>query len=520
MAADLVVVNGRVWPPGSGATAVAIAGEAILAAGGDRAMRDLASPGARVIDAGGGSILPAFNDAHVHFLNGARGLSGLDLFACPDLEAVEAAIRGRVAELAPGAWLAGRGWQYALFPGGMPDRDRLDRLCPGRPAFLEAYDGHTAWVNGPALALAGLTGEADAGGILKEERMALVEGLLPAPTREQDLASLRRAIAMAHSRGVVSVQEAGAGQDQVALYRALRDGGELTLRVRLGFDLPPGLSEAELLRRLDGYRELDGDLDGRQLSGGILKAFADGVVESRTAAMLEPYQGGTDRGRPNWDWAELARAVAAAAGRGWQVQIHAIGDAAVRVALDAFAATAPGRRHRVEHVETIAAADLARFGGEGVVASMQPAHAEPGRNLLEAWAPQVGPERAARAWAWRSIAAAGGALAFGSDWPVVPMDPARALHVAVTRTTAGGDPAGGWQPAERLSLAAAVHAHTASAAHAEHAESWKGSLLPGMAADLAILHQDLEHPGCDLAGVTVAATIAGGRLVYEGPAAS
>ena len=491
-----------------------------MAVGTDAEIRELAAPGARVLDAAGGSVIPAFNDAHVHFLSGSRSLAGLDLFGAADTAAVQAAIEAFLAAGKAGAWLVGRGWQYAAFPGGMPALDLLDRACPDRPAYLEAYDGHTAWVNSFALRAAGASGEALGTGILKEAAMATVERVLPAPSFEEDGAALRRGMALAATRGVGSVQEAGAGQEQLELYRALRERGELTLRIRLGFDLPPGLTAAELARRLAEYTESSAGLDGRWLSGGILKAFADGVVESRTAALLQPYEGVESRGEPNWDWPELRRAVAEAHRCGWQVQVHAIGDAAVRAALDAFeAAAAEGapadRRHRVEHVETVAAADLPRFGQLGVIASMQPSHAEPGRNLREAWAPRIGAERAGRGWAWGSILRNGGRLAFGSDWPVVGLDPRHALHVAVHRTTVADEPAGGWLPGERISLAEAVAAHTEGAAYAEGAEGWKGSHRLGQVADLALLGEDLSRPGLELPALKVRATVVGGRVVYE-----
>ena len=523
--ANLLIVNGRLWPPRPGRTALAVAGESIVALGTDAEIRELAAPGARVLDAAGGTVIPAFNDAHVHFLSGSRSLSGLDLFGALDLAAVRAAIEAFLAGGKAGPWLVGRGWQYAAFPGGMPALELLDRACPERPAYLEAYDGHTAWVNSPALRLAGASGEALRTGILKEAAMATVERVLPAPTFEEDLAALRRGMAVASARGVGSVQEAGAGQDQRALYQALRERGHLTLRMRLGFDLPPGLTAAAWEQRLDEYAESSVGLDGRWLSGGILKAFADGVIESRTAAMLRPYEGVESLGEPNWDWSELRRAVVEAQRRGWQVQVHAIGDAAVRAALDAFEAAAAERppvalRHRVEHVETISAADLPRFGRLGVIASMQPSHAEPGRNLREAWAPRLGAERAGRGWAWGSILRTGGRLAFGSDWPVVPLDPGHALHVAVHRTTAAGEPAGGWLPGERVTLPEALSAHTEGSAYAERAEAWKGSLRPGQVADRALLGEDLSRPGLELPALKIRATVVGGRVVYEegGPA--
>jgi predicted amidohydrolase YtcJ len=252
------------------------------------------------------------------------------------------------------------------------------------------------------------------------------------------------------------------------------------------------------------------------ISTGILKAFADGVVESRTAAMLEPYEGTNGRGEALWGPDELAAVVRAADARGWQVQVHAIGDAAIRQALDAFAATTPGRRHRVEHIEAPAPADIGRFAELGVIASMQPQHAEPNRNLFDVWSPNLGPARSANGWPWRSISGSGGRLAFGTDWPVVPLDPAASLHVAVNRQTRSGQPPGGWLPDQRLSLDEALAAWTSGSAYAEHSDDVKGSLSEGMLADLAILDRDVSAtPRSELGSLNVTATIVGGQVVYE-----
>jgi hypothetical protein len=217
-----------------------------------------------------------------------------------------------------------------------------------------------------------------------------------------------------------------------------------------------------------------------------------------------------------WAADELARAVHAADARGWQVQIHAIGDAAIRSALDAFTGCKAGRRHRIEHIEAPVASDIARFAQLGVIASMQPQHAEPVKNLLEIWAPNLGPERAARGWPWASIQSSGARLAFGTDWPVVPLDPAASLHVAVNRQTLRGDPPGGWLPDQRLSLADAIAAWTSGAAYAEHMEQRKGTLEVGMLADIAVLDRDLATtPMSEIFSIRVEATAVGGRLVYE-----
>jgi len=476
--ASLVVVNGRVWSQPS-ATAVAVDGERITAVGADVDV----SRATRVIDAGGATIVPAFNDAHVHFLMASRSLGQLDLFGVETTAEVER----RIVEYARSqhdGWIVGRGWLYSAFPDGMPTIELLDRLVPDRPAYIESFDAHTGWANSRALEIAG----APAGRVLiEEEAMRQMTRHIPRGGRAEDLDALRAGMRLAAARGVGSVQEAGNGLKQLALWQSLRESGELKVRVRLAFDMTPGTAMDEWARRLDDYDEARGGGD-RWISTGILKAFADGVVESRTAALLEPYADSDHRGEPLWEGGELAAAVRIADARGWQVQVHAIGDAAIRQALDAFEGTTPGRRHRVEHIESPDPSDVLRFARLGVVASMQPQHAEP--RLTEVWRRNLGTPRAMRGWPWRELHDSGARLAFGTDWPVVPLDPFASLGVA----------------SQRLTQAEAVDAWTSGSAYAEHAEHEKGELREGMLADIAVIDLDLEH---------VKATIVGGAVVYE-----
>ncbi len=507
--ATVAIHNGKVWHRGTPATAIAIAGDRIEVIGSDEEVRGLCDRRTDVIDARGGTVLPAFNDAHVHFLMGSRSLRELDLRGAETQPEVER----RVAEYAashPDGWIVGRGWFYSAFPGGMPSVELLDRLVPDRPAYVESFDAHTGWANTKAFEVSGLR----SGGVLKEAAMLGVTSHIPARTTAQDLEALRAGMRVAAKKGVGSVQEAGEGLGQLNLWGALEQAGDLTLRVRLAFDMVPGLDTSAWKKRLDEYEEARRQ-DG-WISTGILKAFADGVVESRTAALAEPYEGTTLRGDPLWGPQELAEAVRRADARGWQVQVHAIGDAAIRQTLDAFAGTASGRRHRVEHIEAPSPADLGRFAGLGVVASMQPQHAEPNRNLFEIWAPNLGPLRAANGWPWATILRSGGRLAFGTDWPVVPIDPAAGLHMAVNRQAVSGEPADGWLPEQRLALDQALAAWTSGSAYAEHAETWKGDLRMGMLADVAILDRDIATADMtELWAFGVTATIVGGRIVFR-----
>ena len=353
-------------------------------------------------DLGGRCLLPGFNDAHVHFLMGARNLQNLELSAETTLEGV---LR-RIAEFSrthpDRQWLLGRGWFYAVFPNGMPDRVMLDQVVPDRPAAVEAYDSHTTWVNTAALRRLGISDDTPnpprgeiqrdaaghATGILKETAMELVDPALPRKTIAQDIDSLSSAASLAFRHGLTSVQEAGGGRKQFEIYEALRASGRPMLRTRLGLRMEPGVTMADWERRLEEYEVASLPRRGDPwISAGIVKAFADGVIETGTAAMLAPYEGLTPGqpgayGFPYWEPGELTAAVRVADRRGWQIQVHSIGDGAVRLALDAFEHAAAtnrprDRRHRIEHIETIDAADIPRFGSLGVVASMQPYHADP-----------------------------------------------------------------------------------------------------------------------------------------------
>jgi predicted amidohydrolase YtcJ len=484
--------------------------------------------------------LPGFNDAHVHFLMGARYLQNLEL---SEETTVDGVVR-RIAEFARAHpdrdWLLGRGWFYAVFPNGMPDRALLDQVVPDRPMAIEAYDSHTTWVNSAALRRLGIDDDAPnpargeiqrdaagrATGILKEAAMELVDLALPARAIADDVESLAAAASLAFRHGLTSVQEAGGGTKQFEIYRALRASRRPMVRIRLGLRMEPGLAIADWERRLADYEAVSLPHRGDAwISAGIVKAFADGVIETGTAAMLAPYEGmQADQegacGYPQWEAGELAAAVQVADARGWQVQIHAIGDGAVRTALDAFGQAAASnqprdRRHRIEHIETIDAGDIPRFGSQGVVASMQPYHADPQPAQLDSYQSKIGPARASRGWPWNSIRRAGGRLAFGSDWPIVSFDPFLGLNSAVNRTTKDGRPPGGWLPHERLSLADALAGYTSGSAWAAHEDDIKGTLEAGMLADVVVIDRDLlAAPTSAIVDASVRATIVGGQLVY------
>ncbi len=547
--ADLLIVGGRLFiagvPTVGTPDAIAVREGRIAWIGHrDDGMRELRGPRTDVVDAHNGLITPGFDDAHIHLREGANELDRVDLFRLGALAEVQAAIAAHAAADPAAPWVLGKGWLYMAFPGGMPDRAQLDAVVPDRPTFMGCFDGHTGWANTAALQLAGIdrdtadppdgvivrdpaTGEAT--GALKEGAQDLVTRHIPRPTTTSTLDAMRRTIAALHAAGITAIQEAWAEPEDLGLWRTLRDEGALRVRARLALPMRPGGTIEEWRATLDDYDDLVGDVRGGEwLDAGILKGFADGVIEARTAAMLDPYVDDTSTGRPEWSAEDLDVFVAEADRRGWQVEIHAIGDAGIRMALDAYerAATAnpvrdPDRRHRVEHIEAIAAADVPRFAQLGVVASMQPYHADPSPNQVDVWAANIGPERAGRAWSWGSIRRGGGVLAFGSDWPVVPFDPIIALNSAVNRQTVDGLPRDGWLQSERLSVPDALTAYGHGSAYAAFADDRRGTLRVGADADLVVLDRDILAEGpSSIIGTTVALTVVAGQVVHRSEALS
>lgn len=535
-AADLLIVNGRVFAAdeaGTTAEGVAVRGNTILRIGSTTDLEALRGPETRVIDAKGGSILPGFNDAHVHFVSGGFALADVDLAGLTTLREVQAAI-STFATAQPGdGWLLGRGWLYSPFPGGSPTRAQLDEIVPDRPALMRCYDGHSIWVNSKALALAGITKDTpnppngeivkdprtgEPTGHLKEAAADLLDPVLPKPTEADRRAAIKAAVAHANQFGITSIQNAGGSAEEMALYEAAKRDGDLTVRAYLAFSASAATTEADADRMVETWQRLGDDATVRS---GIVKMFADGVIESRTAAMLAPYQNSTSAGEPNLSAADLERVVAMLDRRGLQVQIHAIGDRAIRMSLDALeraAAANPapsrGRRHRLEHIEAVAEDDIARFGALGIIASQQPMHVVLGdMNQVKPsgpWPDNIGAERFARAWAWQRIRAGGGRLAFGSDWPVATLEAGQGIWLAATRVTLPGG------PAQAMPMADVIRAYTAWAAYASFDDQRKGTLAPGMLADIAVLATDLfANPPRTATDVKVTTTVFDGKVVYE-----
>src|ERR1700730_3859976 len=450
--ADTIIASGKVYTGDSTqpwAQALAIRDGKIIAVGDEQTIFKLRSAATQVIEAGGHLVLSGFVDCHIHFLDGSLSLGRVNLEGAKDAADIQQRLRDYAAKHPGKDWVLGRGWNYAMFgPEALPHKKYLDEAFPDRPVFLEGYDGHTYWANSKALTLAGITRDTpdppngvilrdpathEATGALKEAAQDLVAKAAPEPTRAERLAALRAGIHWANENGLTRVHSAGQYFPQLELYDELRRHGGLTLRFYIAYFMDPPEMRPQDVEAIENARKKYQDA---WIDTNAVKFMVDGVIESHTAAMLEPYSDDPSlKGKLFWDPTKYSSAVAELDKRGLQLFTHAIAELSVRTALDAYQHAeevnhSSDRRPRIEHIETVTAADIPRFGKLGVIASMQPLHSYPNTDTLDVWARNAGPERASRAWSWKSIADAGGRYAFGSDWPVVTLNPWEGLQTA------------------------------------------------------------------------------------------
>jgi predicted amidohydrolase YtcJ len=497
----------------------------ILHAGSDDEVRRLApSDRCRWIDLGGRCVLPAFIDSHIHLLALGANLDRVALSGVASLEAVQQRVAAAARAAHPGEWVLGWGWDHSLWPGGrLPDRTLLDHVAPDVPVALRRKDGHLVWVNSAALAAARIRRETpdppggrigrfpdgEPNGLLFETAIDLIDRAIPEMTEAQAVRALQRAIAELHRVGVLGAHIPEGPLTLRALQR-LDQAGQLQLRATV----------------MLAYRSLDAALQtglrtgfgGGRLRIGPVKIFADGSLGSETAAMLEPFEGQPhNRGIMILSEKELQEAVARAAQGGLACAIHAIGDRANRVVLDAFEATRTdwqpaGLRQRIEHVQLLHPDDVGRLAALGVIASMQPIHATQDMELVD----RLWGKRGRYAYAFRSLLDRGTAIAFGSDAPVESADPLAGIYAAVTRRRADGTPSGGWHPEERISLIDAVRAYTAGAAWAAGDEGRLGSLAPRKRADFVVLSHDImASPPEVIPETRVVCSVFDGEVVYS-----
>jgi predicted amidohydrolase YtcJ len=532
---DVLFTGARVW---TGDTFVhgglALRGRRVLALG-DEALA-LRSSAREVVDLAGGLAMPAFGDGHAHPVQGGLEEAGPAVRSATSVQGVADAVR-LWAEANPDAdWVVGGSYDPALAPGGRFDARWLDEAVPDRPVVLRAADYHTVWCNSAALRRAGVDAATpdpaigwierrDDGtplGTLREwQACDLVLGAAPRPGPAEVEAGLRRGAERLAAAGISWVQDAWVDLDSGALeaYLALTARGELPVRAGLALRADPLLWREQAPAFVEARARVDAE-GGRRVRARTVKFFADGVVEGGTAALLEPYADDPhSHGMAVWDWAELREAAAAFDAEGFQLHVHAIGDAGIRAALDAVehVQAVNGRRDRrpvVAHTQVLQPQDAPRFGALGVIANFEPLWAQRDALMDELTAPRLGAERTAWQYPMASLLRSGARVSFGSDWPVSSEVPLEGIRVAVTRTTAEGLPAGGWLPHERLTTAQALAAYTAGVAY-QSFEDDRGVLEVGARADVVVLDRDVfELPPETVDEAKVVSTWCAGERTY------
>jgi len=529
MSPDLVLHNARILTsaaPRPATTALAVWRDRIAALGSDDDLLSWASPGTHVVDARGMPVCPGFWDCHVHLSSWAMLAGGrqVDLEGAGSLQEALERLRTAAPGVPAGGWLRGRGWDKNRWPEGrFPTAADLDAVTGDVPAALPSHDGHSLWANSAAMRIAAVgpdvadppggrvlrNADGTPSGLFQEAANGLVWPHVPEPTLAEITSALSEALPKASALGLVGLHNCESG-DGMRAVQSLRERGELPLRI-------VRYCPAHLLPELSGVGLWSGFGDEWVRLGGV-KAFLDGSLGAQTAAMLEPYEGSDDRGVLTMEYDELEQLLQRATDARLAVALHAIGDRAVHVALDAFAAVRARSegswpRHRIEHAQHLVSGDIQRFADLGITASMQPAHMLAD---IETCARYAGEQRSRWAFPLASLAAAGVNLAFGSDAPVETICPMMGIRSAMERRSWGGAPAGGWFPEERLTAEQAISGYTIGAAYAAGLEQTTGSLRAGNLADFVLLSHDIRSlPLDELQQVEVVATVVGGRAVHD-----
>ncbi len=540
--ADIVITGGKVFTADAEnpyAGAVAIRGNRIIAVGSERAVRRHIAPSlTRVIDAGGRTVIPGFNDAHAHF--GPVDPDYIELRYTTDPSLITRKVGEKAARSHKGELIYGGHWDHEMFiVPAWPSRELIDAVSPDNPVVLRRTDGHSALVNSFVLRESGITratpdpygGEimrdpvtGEPTGVLKESAMSLIRtGALPSVSdpdaeRDRELRGYLMALEQAAGYGITSIQIPGEASFEV--YDSLLAAALLTCRIDIGGTLTADPDRLERYERLRERYPLSGDW----IRFGYLKDFMDGTLGSATAMMFEPFEDEPDKsGLPQMSYEELERRVLAADSRGFQIGIHAIGPMANNWILNAFekAGEVNGvrdSRHRSEHAQILIEKDIPRFAELGVVASMQPVHCITDKRFAEK---RIGPERSRWAYAWKSLADNGARLAFGTDYTVEPLNPMEGLYAAVTRKDRKGEEGDGWFPMEKITMEKAIEYYTLGSAYAQFMEERKGMIRVGYLADITILSEDIFNiPEEMIMSVKADYTIVDGKIVYERKAES
>lgn len=529
--ADLAIVGARVrtldrqhpW-----ATAVAIKDGTIIEVGDDASMHEHCDANTEIIDARGASVVPGLVDSHQHPFMGAEASQGADLNGLTTLDEVRKALVAEHARRGEGAWIQGFGLDYNVFKGMEMDGSLIEDAVGGNPALITCIDFHTYLATPKALEIAGILGPREfegnaeivcrdgvpTGELHEIPAASLVQEMIPEPGDEERYLWYVEALRQQNAVGITGIHMMNGSPETHELLRWLEAEGDLTARVVAPFRIEPDTS-LEQMRELAAASEERGTL----WRGGVAKFFIDGVIDSGTAWLYEPdaMGGGT---APFWtDPSVYTEGVAIFARSGFQVATHAIGDRAVRHALDAYraAGAAPGVRHRIEHIETLKDEDLPRFAAEGVVASMQPLHMQwTDPDASDSWSQKLDEERRARGWRTRDLLRSGVALALGSDWPVAQYDPRLGMAWARLRRKPGARDARPFLPEQRLNGLETLKGYTAGAALTVGEEEVGGRIKPGFRADLTgFTYDPVECNPDDLPDLPVVLTVVGGRVVFS-----
>jgi predicted amidohydrolase YtcJ len=524
--------NGTIWTGTSRQTtdALLVVDGVVVGLGDDALGRD----GAIDVDLDGGFLMPSFGDGHAHPMLGGLEFVGPAVRPCKSVEEIVEAVRVYAAEHPDDEWIVGASYDSSLAPGGLFDARWLDEAVPDRPVFLRAWDYHTAWCNSVALQRAGITADTpnpplgeiprrDDGSVLGTLRewgaVDLVTAVMPVRDEEVRIAALGTAADYYLARGVTWVQDAWVEPGDVDTYVTAAQRDALRVRFNLALYADPRHFDSQLDGFAQARRRVD-EVGSPLLTANTVKFFADGVVENETGALLAPYCDGLhSHGMQVWEGQSLAEAARRVDELGLQIHIHAIGDAAVRQALDAiaFAVDCNGPRDRrpvIAHAQLVDDADLNRFAELGVIANMQPLWAQQDALMTVLTVPRLGAERSDKQYRMRTIDDSG-ALAFGSDWPVSSGAPLDGIAVAISRRTAEGEPEGGWTPEEILTMERALTAYTSAVAEqafAGQANAPWGTIGVGASADLVWLDRDPRTiSALDVPGIVVRGTFLQGR---------
>ena len=533
--ADLIITNAKVWTVDKAhptAEAVAVLGDRIVAVGSTAEIAALRGPDTKVIDGGGKLLLPGFNDAHVHFVDGGRSLDAVQLNDATSLEVFTQRVQERAKITPKGEWIEGGDWDETKWtPAKLPTKDAIDSFTPDTPVFLDRYDGHMALANSVTLRLAGVTAQTpdppggvivrdaqgNPTGALKDAAKDFVFKVVPPLSHEQRLRAVRRALEHAASVGITSVQDMNDEREDsfadIRAYGELLQSGELTTRVYSA----PAISDWQDQAKI-GIRHAFGS---SFLRIGALKGFADGSLGSGTAYLFEPYSDDPTNsgllGKQMQPLSQMRDWMMQGDAAGLQICTHAIGDRAISTVLDLYTDVVRAhhgmeRRFRIEHAQHMAEKDFARFAQLDVIASVQPYQAIDDGRWAEA---RIGHDRASRTYAFRTFLNHGVHLAFGTDWDVAPLNPMLTVYAAVTRATLDGKNPNGWFPEQKLTVAEAVEAYTMGSAYAEFQEHEKGSITPGKLADMVLLSDDIfSIDPAKIRDVKVLETIVGGKVVW------